>query len=162
MQEKVGGIRDTLAAELAALRRRARMSQKTLATIAGIDRNTISEAETGARVPKVPTLRLIADGLATDGEDERDSDRADDNYRRLMIAAGYMPTAEAPTPPPADRASVLSEVTAKLGPDDAEIIDEVVDVLAAWPGDERRRALEITHTLIMHWPRVQARSRAGV
>ena len=139
------------------------MSQVTLAKLAGVDRSTISEAETGARVPKAPTLRLIADALATDGDGERDLGRADDCYRRLMVAAGYMPTGEPPTQPaPVDRGSVLREVAAKLGADDAEIIDEVVDVIADWPRDERRRALEITHTLIMHWPRVPARLRAGV
>jgi transcriptional regulator with XRE-family HTH domain len=137
------------------------MSQVTLAKLAGVDRSTISEAETSVRVPKAPTLRLIADALATDGDGVRDPVRADESYRRLMVAAGYMPTSEPSTPPPADTGSVLREVTAKLGPDDAEIIDEVVEVLADWPRDERRRALEITRTLIMHWPRVQARSRAG-
>lgn len=57
-------------------------------------------------MPKAPTLRQLADGAATDGAGNRDPEKAERYYARLMRAAGYLSgesgdTARSePSPPP--------------------------------------------------------------
>ena len=57
---------------------------------AGVNRNTISDIERRMVLSKSPTLRRIADGLATYAPGRRDQELADAYYQRLMRAAGYL------------------------------------------------------------------------
>ena len=83
----------TLTRVLPALRREARLSQVQLAELAGVARSAVSGIERGATRPKADTLRLLADGLATDGTGVHHPDQAAAFYLRLMRAAGYIEAA---------------------------------------------------------------------
>lgn len=80
----------SVAAVLPVLRREVRLSQVELADLAGVARSAVSAIERGATRPKADTLRLLADGLATDGTGTRHADQATAFYMRLMRAAGYL------------------------------------------------------------------------
>ena len=89
------GIR--LAQELLRQRRRVRLSQRGLGRVSGVSWTLVQTLERGHRhgkpVRPLPnTLRRLARGLATDPLDESVADerQVDDNYRRLMVAAGYV------------------------------------------------------------------------
>lgn len=76
--------------ELGTIRNEARLSQGELARLAGISRNSVGSIEREEWRPKAPTLRLLANGAATDGAGQRDPQKADVYYDRLMRAAGYL------------------------------------------------------------------------
>lgn len=91
MHGKVGEHRERLSAELIACRSEARrVSQDDLALLAGVNRNTISDIERQLTLPKAPTLRKIARGLATYAPGRTDEELATEYYDRLMRAAGYL------------------------------------------------------------------------
>lgn len=62
--------REALAELLPLLRKGARLSQAELARLSTLSRETINLIERAATTPKADTLRLLASGLATDGDDE--------------------------------------------------------------------------------------------
>lgn len=90
MHGKVGDRRAALATELVQARGETGKSQEDLAKLAGVNRNTISDVERAITLSTAPTLRQIADGLATYAQGRRDEQLADHYYERLMRAAGYL------------------------------------------------------------------------
>lgn len=109
-----------LAATLKALRKRQRISQPELARLSGVSRTTIANVE-GERDPMTGqppnpqpiTLRALARGLATDGDDREHPDLAETFYLSLMDAAGHLPA----------RGAVLRErLTGRILQDDLEAL----------------------------------------
>ena len=79
------------------LRTRNRLSQRKLARLSGVSRETVSLIERGESLPRPDTLECLARGLALDLDGRLDEDRFADYHARLFRAAGY-PTAPAGTP----------------------------------------------------------------
>lgn len=50
------------------------------------------------------------------------------------------------------------EAAAKLGPDQGEILVDVIEELGNWPDRERREILDLFHVQTFNWPRRPARS----
>lgn len=78
--------------ELREIRKRAGLTRKALAALAGVSDGTIRLIEAGVSQPKAETLRLLAKGLATSRlTDEVDTEQHEALYRRLLDAAGLLP-----------------------------------------------------------------------
>lgn len=128
---------ERLAGELKSVRRDARITQQELADTSGVSRTTIKAIERGDQVPKAETLRLIADGAATDGAGERDAGRGATFYDRLMRAAGYTRAPAAPAPqPPADPEAIMADLA--HDPEIAALIVEAARKYPAMTDDQRR------------------------
>ena len=56
-----------------------------------------------------------------------------------------------PPAPPPDTDELRREVAARIGPDHAKIVSEIVEVTGDWAPDERGHALEIARNIIMNW-----------
>lgn len=112
----VGNVsqREALSLEFKLLRREARITQQALYAISGVGTTTIKDIERGAAIPKPDTLRLLAEGFATDGAGNRCEAKARRYYNRLMLAAGYIselpPEPETPAEATPDPEAVLAEL----------------------------------------------------
>jgi transcriptional regulator with XRE-family HTH domain len=81
-----------LGLELAKIREeRRKMTQKELASLSGVSDSTIKLIESGKTTTKHSTLRLLAQGLATDLGGRIDYPLAEAFYARLMDAWGALP-----------------------------------------------------------------------
>jgi transcriptional regulator with XRE-family HTH domain len=91
-----------LGATLAAIRQRARMSQRELSRVSDVSYTQIGDLERGTGGNPSPlTLRALAKGLATDAflTEGYEPIRADAFYRQLMDAAGYLRGLPVESPP---------------------------------------------------------------
>ena len=118
---------EALGSVLAALRRRARMSQRALSRASGISYTQIGDLENARGYNPSPlTLRALAKGLATDEflAEGYDPMRADAFYRQLMDAAGYLgglPIGTSQQEPPTDEEAenaALEFLSSKAGDED--------------------------------------------
>ena len=89
------------------LRKRNRLSQRRLALLSGVSRETVSLIERGVSLPRPDTLECLARGLALDPDGELDEPRFADYHARLFRAAGY------PTPPPVS-STAATDLAARL------------------------------------------------
>lgn len=123
-----------LARALKRLRRRTRLSQRTLAKQSGIAFTTIQGIEDERRAytrpvkPNPATLRLLARGIATDPErrDRVDEGKANAAYEALMRAAGYLDGIKLAS---GAGAGTTAALLALFDPDDLIAIERVLPVL---------------------------------
>jgi transcriptional regulator with XRE-family HTH domain len=78
-----------LGREMERLLEERRLSQRQLAKMAGVSRETISNAVRGKSVPRPDTLLLISRAYATGSNGRSDSDDLDAITGRLFRLAGY-------------------------------------------------------------------------
>lgn len=145
---------DAFGAELVRLRTDAHLSQRALSRLADVSNTTISGLEQGDGAPPHPTmLAQLAKGLATSGLGVTDEDRADEAYRRLMRAAGYVPD----VPIPDDDALLRKLLERKAGNrPNAEMIQELIDQTAGKAPvdpDTRQTILDVFGTLTRSLPK---------
>ena len=139
---------------LAALRRRARMSQRELAQHSGVSYTQIGDLERGrGGFPSPITLRALARGLATDQFREHGYDPtiADACYRQVMEAAGYLRGLPVDAPPRrTDEDAVVDWLTART--DDSAIAGLLVALAAHYPDLDPEDQL-VVRRLLTTWTR---------
>lgn len=142
------------------------MTRAELAAAAGISLGPIKQAETEGHVPKAPTLRAIARGLATYGGGRRDDDLADDYYRQLMGAAEL--SAEPPLEPPSKSRPVedltdeeVEEALTNIS-QDAELSAAFLAVAEDWtdlPTSSRRMVLSTLRAAVERDEKIKTNAR---
>lgn len=126
--------------ELREIRRRAGLTRKVLAELAGLSDGTIRLIEAGTSQPRAETLRLLAKGLATKRlTGDVDAEQHEALYRRLLDAAGLLPE------PAHDGDALPPDITAharELMSTDEGMFRALLAGLARLPDNaSRRRAL---------------------
>jgi transcriptional regulator with XRE-family HTH domain len=107
-----------LGLELAKIREeRRKMTQKELASLSGVSDSTIKLIEAGKSTTKHSTLRLLAQGLATDLDGRIDYPLAEAFYARLMDAWGALPKTRPSTAPAGgiSRDAFIKEMEQRIG-----------------------------------------------
>jgi transcriptional regulator with XRE-family HTH domain len=122
-----------LGLELAKIREeRRKMTQKELASLSGVSDSTIKLIESGKTTTKHSTLRLLAQGLATDLDGQIDYPLAEAFYARLMDAWGALPkTRPAAATGGVSRDAFIKEMERRIGQPLAVAMSTV-----AWDYDE--------------------------
>lgn len=109
-------VGSALADVLSALRDKGGFSRKDLAELSGVSDGTIKNIEYGKQHPKPETLRLLADGLATNRlRATKDRQHADELFASLMAAAGYLPADRQEAQPQAAPASLEDQLADLTG-----------------------------------------------
>jgi transcriptional regulator with XRE-family HTH domain len=132
--DKDGELRlQRLGLELAKIREeRRKMTQKELASLSGVSDSTIKLIESGKTTTKHSTLRLLAQGLATDLDGQIDYPLAEAFYARLMDAWGALPkTRPAAATGGVSRDAFIKEMERRIGQPLAVAMSTV-----AWDYDE--------------------------
>lgn len=141
--------RERLSTELKTLRREARITQQGLCDASGVGTTTIKDIEKAAIIPKPDTLRLLANGLATDGAGQRCESKAERYYNRLMFSAGHisalLPESPATTVVTPSPEAVLADITRDAA--FADLLARTAHEYAGRTPDQQRFARELLQML---------------
>lgn len=124
-----------LGTKLKALRQRVGKTQEEVGRAIDRDARTVSHVENGRIHFRVADRGKWARALGVS-----------DTELEVALGLGL-----APSDPSTDR--LRAEVTALLGPDQGDLIAEVVEELADWPDRERRDILAMFKVQTFNWPR---------
>lgn len=127
--------RERLAAELKTIRREARITQAALSVISGVGTTRIKDIERAGPLPKPETLRLLANGAATDGAGSRDDAKAQGYYDRMARAAGYVATEQVGEPELAED-TLKRQIEEAFG-DDARQLEDFFVQAASFDREDR-------------------------
>lgn len=128
---------ETVGDALRALRRERRIkSQQELAELSGVSQSTIKLIEAGQSEPKPSTLRMLAQGLASDFDGQVDATALEAIYARLVKAAGIWPQAPESGEQDMTREEWLEQTARRLGRADLAVAMSTV----AWDYDRIPKA----------------------
>jgi transcriptional regulator with XRE-family HTH domain len=140
-----------LGAELVRLRTDSHLSQRALARLSDVSNTAISGLETGAApAPHPSMLAKLAQGIATSGSGDVDTERAEAAYLRLMRAAGYVPDDPEPLP---DQTLLRKLIERRVGNRaNAELMQMVLDRATGRPPADQQAIIRLVDVLLETLP----------